>query len=672
MMPRFLLISLSIAAILGEATIHKRRERQGKMTSGLGLDGAYDATLSRIKGQSKGKSALGVAALMWISQSEHPMHVGELCEALGVEIGSRDINHDNIPSEKTLLASCLGLVTVDESSTVRLVHFTLQEYFNNHSRHFENPRSTMAGVFLTYLNFDSVNELSHNLDRAPAETRLLQYASSYWGMYARNGLTKGVKSLALQLLGKFGKHISAKLLLEGGLGQWLGEWRYSEGFTGLHCAAYLGLDEIAISLLEEEEGCVADMADGRGVTPLAWAALGGHQGIVKLLLDRKEVNPDSRNKYGQTPLWYATWGGHQGIVKLLLDRKEVNPDSRDDYGRTPLCCAASWGHEGIVKLLLDRKEVNPDSRGGYDQTPLCCAASGGHEGIVKLLLNQKEVNPDWRDNGGQTPLSHAAEGWHEGVVKLLLDRKEVNPDSGDRDSQTPLCHAAWGGHEGIVKLLLDRKEVNPHSRDKYGQTPLCRAALGGHEGVVKLLLDRKEVNPDSRDNRGQTPLCHAAWRGHEGVVKLLLDRKEVNPDSRDDSGQIPLWYAASGGHEGIVNLLQRHANTESGTGANDAPVSPSHLLQNSYEGLPVLQLSSKPPRDTPDLLTQNTHPALSSAVSPPDTPDIGSETCLQAPPLDSPLLALLNPLPLTVIAAAVAAILATIIRIWLQYLEDSC
>jgi len=107
MMPRFLLISLSIAAILGEATIHKRRERLGKMTSGLGLDGAYDATLSRIKGQSKGKSALGVAALMWISQSEHPMHVGELCEALGVEIGSRDINHDNIPSEKNLISLLL-------------------------------------------------------------------------------------------------------------------------------------------------------------------------------------------------------------------------------------------------------------------------------------------------------------------------------------------------------------------------------------------------------------------------------------------------------------------------------------------------------------------------------------------------------------------------------------
>ena len=510
------------------------------MTSGLGLDGAYDATLDRIKGQSKGKSTLGMAALMWISRSERPMHIGELREALGVEIGSRDMDRDNIPPEKTLLASCLGLATVDESSVVRLVHFTLHEYFNQHSEHFKNPQETIAEVCLTYLNFDSVIELSPSLDRAPVETRLLQYASTYWVLYARNGLTEGVKSLALRLLGRFGRHISAKLLLWGNFNWWEQEGRYSAGFTGLHCAAYLGLDEIAIGLLKDVEGRGADTADGRGRTPLMWAAESGHEGMVKLLLDRKEVNPDSKDMDGKTPLW----------------------------------------------------------------------------------------------------------------------------------------NAATRGHEGIVKLLLDRKEVNPNSRDKHGQTPLWSAAEGGHEGTVKLLLDRKEVNPDSGDKYDRTPLWSAAERGYEGIVKLLLDRKEVNPDSRDKYGLTPLWSAASGGHEGIVKLLQRHANTGSGTEANDAPMSPSHFSQNTYEGLLVSQLPPQPPQDTPDMVTPNTHPALLSAVSPPDTPDIGSETSSQKPPLDSPLLALLNPIPLTAIAAAgiaaVSAILAISIRLWLQYREDSC
>ena len=120
----------------------------------------------------------------------------------------------------------------------------------------------MVEVCFTYLNFGSINELSHTRDSAPVETGLLQYASCYWGFYARNGLLGGVILLVLQLLGIFRRHISAKLLLRGGVGEpsWRGQ--YSEGFTCLHCAAHFGVGEIAIALLKELEGCGADTADG--------------------------------------------------------------------------------------------------------------------------------------------------------------------------------------------------------------------------------------------------------------------------------------------------------------------------------------------------------------------------------------------------------------------------
>ena len=53
---------------------------------------------------------------------------------------------------------------------------------------------------------------------------------------------------------------------------------------------------------------------------------------MKLLLERKEVNPNSSNREGQTPLLLAAQDGHEGVVKLLLERKEVNPDSSDKDG----------------------------------------------------------------------------------------------------------------------------------------------------------------------------------------------------------------------------------------------------------------------------------------------------------------------------------------------------
>jgi len=102
----------------------------------------YDATIARIKAQVGDKSRLGMAALMWISHAERPLQAGELCHALAVELGSMDFNTGNIPSMPTLVSCCQGLMVVDkEESTVRLIHFTLQEYLSAHPDIFSRPHS---------------------------------------------------------------------------------------------------------------------------------------------------------------------------------------------------------------------------------------------------------------------------------------------------------------------------------------------------------------------------------------------------------------------------------------------------------------------------------------------------------------------------------------------------
>ena len=131
------------------------------MTDSSGLEGAYGATLSRIKGQGGEKSRLGMAALMWIFHAERPLRVDELRHALGIEIGSADLDGSNVPSIGTVLACCQGLVSVDkEASTVRLIHFTLQEYLQAHPELFDRPHATMAEICLSYLNSHQVLALS--------------------------------------------------------------------------------------------------------------------------------------------------------------------------------------------------------------------------------------------------------------------------------------------------------------------------------------------------------------------------------------------------------------------------------------------------------------------------------------------------------------------------------
>jgi len=72
---------------------------------------------------------------------------------------------------------------------------------------------------------------------------------------------------------------------------------YPTGFTGLHGAAYFGYVEITVALLEVEKWDV-QAADCHGNTAVAWVSGKGHDGVVKILLERNDVNPDTTNKYG--------------------------------------------------------------------------------------------------------------------------------------------------------------------------------------------------------------------------------------------------------------------------------------------------------------------------------------------------------------------------------------
>ena len=467
-MCRFLLAALNIDAILGEVTIRQRKRKLAEMEQGNGLSDAYMATISRVKAQKGNKSALGMKVLAWVFYSKGALRAEGLCHAFGVEIGSAELDPENIPALRTLLASCLGLVTLDpSSSTVRVVHSTLYLYLFSNPTLFHSPHSTIAEVCLTYLNFGSVWDLSPTLDSAPSSFPLLEYSSLYWAEHAREGMTENVKMLALKLLDRFDEHISSRLLSldynkSSPTGPYFVEARIPTGFTLLHGVAYLGIVEIFAGVLGMKEWDV-NATDSAGSTALTWAASKGYEDIVKILLERDDVNLDhAENQCGRTPLSWAAENGHEGIVKMLLERENVNPDHPDTkFGRTPLMLAARNGHEEVVKMLLRREDVTCDLVDTfYGQTPLSGAAENGHEGVVKMLLKLKDVNPALPDTKyGLTPLAWAAQNGHAGVVGILVERPDVIIDTLDKTNQTPLSLASSEGHDEVVKILQDKSHA---------------------------------------------------------------------------------------------------------------------------------------------------------------------------------------------------------------------
>jgi len=99
-------------------------------------------------------------------------------------------------------------------------------------------------------------------------------------------------------------------------------------------AAALGDEKIAC-LLSEKTGIDLWIQNSSGVTPLDMAAHMGHEGMVKILLDKTlEVNlcPDDHS----TPLISAIRSGHVNIVNLLLQDNRVDPNVTDSSPSTPI------------------------------------------------------------------------------------------------------------------------------------------------------------------------------------------------------------------------------------------------------------------------------------------------------------------------------------------------
>jgi ankyrin repeat protein len=152
-----------------------------------------------------------------------------------------------------------------------------------------------------------------------------------------------------------------------------------------------------------------DYRNGNGDTPLALAAVYGHNETVKILLDAgadpNDINPED-DRDGRSVLHLAVRGKKsEGAIELLLDAG-ADPNILDKNGATPLFYPASKGKASYVKILLSRG-TQPNVQLGDGTTALFVAIGGGDLDTVELLLeNQADVNI--KANNDLTPLHLAA------------------------------------------------------------------------------------------------------------------------------------------------------------------------------------------------------------------------------------------------------------------------
>jgi len=80
--------------------------------------------------------------------------------------------------------------------------------------------------------------------------------------------------------------------------------------------------------------------------------------VVKLLLEKDGVDPNSRDKNGQTPLLWAAWKGHDVVMKLLLENN-VDVGVEDNYGYKALQLAEFTIHRELEQLMIEKGALVP-------------------------------------------------------------------------------------------------------------------------------------------------------------------------------------------------------------------------------------------------------------------------------------------------------------------------
>jgi len=285
---------------------------------------------------------------------------------------------------------------------------------------------------------------------------------------------------------------------------------------------------------------------------------------VQLLL-KEGADINTAYNFIETPLAAAAFGGHEPLVRLLLDERASR--AVGGHFRSALSAAAAHGHESLVRMLLQQYDDDINTVGGKCGTALTAAAYGGFCLTVELLLNE---GADVNVVGGlySTALGAAVCYPREMMVRLLLE-KGANVNAGGRTGNI-LADAAHSGSYSLVQLLLD-EGANIHIMGGYDGTVLAAAASCGNELLVRKLLNQG-ANINAICGGYGTALIAAAQGGHESVVRVLLNKgADISPVGY--LYRTALTAAAFGGSQSIVELLLTkgaNVNTVGGRNAGTA------------------------------------------------------------------------------------------------------
>jgi hypothetical protein len=283
-----------------------------------GLHDAFQETLKRIENQPTAKRLQGYETLKWVFLAERQLSVDELCYALAIKPGDEHFDEEGLPTHKSLLDCCLGLVIVDaETASFRLVHKSLQDFLERQyecKKVFQEGQQEISRALLTFQGFHS----DYHPDKESCI--LYDYAIPNWGHHVRKSPSAVESWEAIFSLLHDERNISY------GVYPWMdcspGELEDMKATQILHIAMHFGLSGLVQYIIDNYVVDLRDEPFNNHHPPLLRAAMHGHEEVVRILIEKgADVNLEQKYNYtGLTSLCMAVKYGHEGVAVIAGQR----------------------------------------------------------------------------------------------------------------------------------------------------------------------------------------------------------------------------------------------------------------------------------------------------------------------------------------------------------------
>ncbi|KAF8032329.1 hypothetical protein BT93_D1292 [Corymbia citriodora subsp. variegata] len=258
------------------------------------------------------------------------------------------------------------------------------------------------------------------------------------------------------------------------------------------------------------------------VKSLYWVVENGQVDACKELLRKQNLHKD-------TALHYAVRGGHESVVKLLIEEDPQLCDITNATAESLLYLATDREHLNVMELILCASSLPSSHKGPKGLTALHAAINRPLIVWGKILEKRPEMIREG-DDLGWTPLHYVAYMGNVKVVRLLLQQDTSVVYDLDKVGQSALLLAAHQGHLNVIDEIVKSYPDAWDLTSTRGQTALHAAVNGGQVNVVMYMLRMPnwEYLINEQDINGNTALHLAALYKRYKILGILTRDKRLD------------------------------------------------------------------------------------------------------------------------------------------------